>query len=116
MQIIVLIISGALAQIITVSPGSTSAFISWSQPPFSFPPVGYIVSVSRVTGEDQMYCTMIEDSKPPVNTTSLLVRWTELQEFSIYNVTVSAVFMEFGLSTVASASLLFNTHDASMCP
>ena len=105
---------GNLAPVIsTPSPTATSVTITWTQPEFSLPVVGYTVTVTRVTGSGQVLCpSFVEEDQstttsPSVTTTT----FTGLQEFSSYTVRVIANFSPaFGLSSlVATGNMMFIT-------
>ena len=85
---------GAQPPVIYMLPTATSVTITWTQPEFSLPVLNYTVSLTRVTGSDQVLCPSVMDTRPPVTTmatvTSML--FTDLQEFSTYTVTVTARF------------------------
>ncbi len=99
---------GALQpNVATSSLTATSVTVSWTPPPFSFTPVDYTVTLTRVTGRG--LCTLYEDSRPPVIATVTSMEFTGLQEFSIYRVTVTARFSEFGLSPTAPSTIEFTT-------
>ena len=80
---------------------ATSVSVSWDQPAFSFTPIDYTVSLTRVTGEDQALCSDLEDNRPELTTDVTAFNFTSLKEFSTYTVTIVAQFLEF--NTVASA-------------
>ncbi len=90
---------------------TTSTTVSWTQSPFSFAPVGYIVTLTRVTGSNQTLCTEIMDKRYPLtilfNVTSM--EFTGLHEFSTYRVNVTAMFNAFGLSRAPFSMLVFTT-------
>ena len=76
----------------TPSPTAISVTITWTQPEFSLPVVGYTVTVTRVTGSSQVLCpSFVEEDQstttPPGVTTTT---FTGLQEFSSYTVRVTA--------------------------
>ena len=69
--------------------------ITWTQPEFSLPVVGYTVTVTRLNGlAETVRCALYTESRLPVTTTSTVmsVQFTDLQEFSSYNATVTAIF------------------------
>ena len=70
----------------------TSVTISWTQPPLSLPMDEYRVELRRVTDARQL-CTMVEDYKSKMTTGISTVEFTNLQEFSIYNVTINTDIM-----------------------
>ena len=102
---------------IVPSPTATSVTITWTQPEFSLPVVGYTVTVTRVTGSGQALCpSFVEEDQstttsPSVTTTT----FTGLQEFSSYIVRVTANFNPaFGLSSlVAAGNMMFITLSSS---
>ena len=102
--------------ITTSSLMAISVTVSWTLPPFSFTPVGYTVTLTRVTGSGQILCTGVEDSRPTVTTmpTVTSMEFTSLHEFSTYRVTVTASFSALGLSPTTSASIVFTTLSACM--
>ena len=104
--------------IITSSLNATSVTISLTQPPFSFTPVNYTVTLTRVTGSDQALCTSTQHSRtiaalPATNNfTSVMV--LDLYEFSTYTITVMARFSEFLVNLTAANSANFTTISAGM--
>ena len=101
---------GALAPTLTISSlTATSVTVSWTQPPFSFTPVNYTVTLKRVTGSGQALCANVEDSRSPISTSDTAQDFSNLEEFSTYRATVTARFMEFGLSLTTPASMEFIT-------
>ena len=90
---------------------ATSVTVSWDQPPFSFTPVDYIVTVERVTGSG--LCPDMEDTKAPMQfTTAMPLTFSQLQEFSTYWVEVAARFNEFGSSPIVRPTETFMTPSA----
>ncbi len=110
---------GALApNVATSSLTATSVTVSWTQPPFSFTPVDYTVTLTRVTGSRQVLCSTVEDSRPPVTITPPVtsMELTRLHRFSGYQVRVTARFSNvFSLSPTSSSSMEFATLSACMC-
>ena len=90
---------------------ATSVTITWTQPEFSLPVAQYTVQISR--SSDQMFCpSFLEDDQSTTTSPSdRNTTFTGLQEFSQYNVTVTANFTPvFDLtSPVASGSIMFTT-------
>ena len=73
--------------------------VSWTQPLFSFTPAGYTITLTRVTGIEQLSCTNITDSRHILISANATTRkFILLHEFSTYSVTVTANFSEFDLS------------------
>ena len=96
---------------------ATSATISWTQPAFSLPVVGYTVTVTRLNGlAETVRCASYTESRQPVTTTSTVmsVQFTDLQEFSSHRATVTAVFSATFEVTPASKNLEFTTLSAGM--
>ena len=91
---------------------ATSVSLSWSQPQFSLPVVEYTVSLTRVTGSGQTLCPSLEDNRPAVTTTGNSMSFTDLEEFSSYRVTVTAVYDAFGVTRMASSNEGFTTLSA----
>ena len=101
----------------TPSPTATSVTITWTQPDFRLPVIGYTVTVTRVTGSGQVLCPSSVEEKqstttsPSVTTTT----FTGLQEFSSYTVrvrfrvTASGIF---SFANTATGSRIFTTLDA----
>ena len=84
--------------ITTLSPTATSVTITWTQSEFSLPVLNYTVSLMQVTGSGQVLCPSFQNNTAVtviVNTTL----FTGLQEFSNYNVTVTARFDQAHKST-----------------
>ena len=96
----------------TSSVTATSVAISWTQPPFSFIPVGYTVTLARVTGNEQVLCSTVADSRPTMDSNVTAMEFTDLHEFSTYTVMVTPRFSEFGDSITASSSARFTTLSA----
>ena len=99
----------------THSPTATSVTITWTQPEFSLPVIGYTVTVTRLNGlAETVRCAQYTESRLPVTTTSTVmsVQFTDLQEFSSYSATVTARFgATFGVA-YANSSLNFSTLSA----
>ena len=100
--------------ITTSSLTATSVTVSWTQPPFSFTPVGYSITVTRVTESDRVLCTTID--RKSITAISNSATFADLHEFSLYIVVVTARFREFGLIShiTPSASKEFITLSAGM--
>ena len=71
---------------------ATSVTISWTQPPFSLPMDEYRVELRRITDSRQL-CMMVEDRKFKMTTGISTVEFTNLQEFSIYNITIIDIIL-----------------------
>ena len=97
----------------TPSPIATSVTITWTQPEFSLPVVGYTVTVTRVTGSGQVLCpSFVEEDQSTTTSPSVTTpTFTGLQEFSSYTVRVTANFGNvFGLFTpMAEENMTFLT-------
>ena len=91
---------------------ATSLTISWTQPPFSLPMDEYKVDLGRVTGARQL-CTMVEDNKSKMTTGISTVEFTNLQEFSIYSVTIT-VTLPSGFNATLTPTVEFTTKTAGM--
>ena len=106
---------GTLPPVIsTPSPTATSVTITWTQPEFSLPVVGYTVSVTRLNGlAETVRCASYTESRLPVTTTSTVmsVQFTDLEEFSSYRATVTAMF---SMGIPASSFLELTTLSAGM--
>ena len=101
----------------TPSPTATSVTITWTQPEFSHPVVGYTVTVTRINGlAETVRCASYTESRLPVTTTSTVmsVQFTDLQEFSSYRATVTAMFSATFEVTPASSNLELTTLSAGM--
>ena len=103
------------------SPTAKSVTITWTQPEFSLPVVGYTVTVTRLLTvtrlngvAETVLCASYTDSRQPVTTTSTVmsVQFTDLQEFSSYRATVTAIFSASFEVTPASSNLDFLTLSA----
>ena len=100
---------GSLKPNITLlSLTTTSVNVSWTQPPLSFTPVDYTVTLAQGTGSDAVLCNAVENRGPIVTAAQSMV-FTSLEDFSAYRVTVTARFMEFGSSPRRSRSINFIT-------
>ena len=96
----------------THSPTATSVNITWTQSEFSLPVVGYTVTVTRLNGlAETVRCASYTESRLPVTTTSTVMsaRFTNLQEFSTYKTTVTAMFSATFEVTPASSNMEFST-------
>ena len=72
---------------------ATSVNITWIQPEFSLPVVGYKVTVTRVTGSGQVLCSsFVEEDQSTTSPSVTTTTFTGLQEFSSYLVRVTATF------------------------
>ena len=91
---------------------ATSVTISWTQPPFSLPMDEYKVELRQVTGARQL-CTMVEDDKSKMTTGISTVEFTNLQEFSIYSVTITLI-VPSGLNATLTPTVEFTTKAAGM--
>ena len=101
----------------TSSPTATSVTITWTQPEFSLPVVGYTVTVTRLNGlAETVRCASYTESRQPVTTTSTVmsVQFTDLQEFSSYRATVTAMFSATFEAIPESSNLEFTTLSAGM--
>ena len=110
----ILMDAGNLPPVIsTHSPTATSVTITWTQPEFSLPVIGYTVTVTRVTGSGQVLCTSFveEDQSTTTSPSVTTTTFTGLQEFSSYTVRVTANFTPaFGISApMAEESMTFTT-------
>ena len=105
--------AGAMAPRISVALlTSKSISISWTLPEFSLQSVQYNISLSRQTIENsQTLCPTVEDSRNFLTTTNS-TSFTDLEEFSSYRVTVTAVYDAFGVTRMASSNEGFTTLSA----
>ena len=102
---------GALPPTTTASVQSaTSVTISWALQMFSLPVIRYMYSLSRRTS--QVLCDNVPDARSSVTTNDLSVTFTDLQEFSNYRLTLTAVFDAFGTEVTAVAIEDFMTPTA----
>ena len=74
----------------------------------------YRVELRRVTGERQLMCSSFQDNKIMVTTGTSTVL-TNLQEFSIYNVTITAVLSEFDATLNSTTDFITLQVVAGMC-
>ena len=72
----------------------------------------YRVELRRVTGARQ-FCTMVEDNKSKMTTSISTVEFTNLQVFSIYNVTIT-VTLPSGFTANLTPTVEFTTKAAGM--
>ena len=111
---------GALPPTITTSSVmSTSATVSWTQPPFSFTPTGYTIVLTQLAGDGQTYCMIEESMVADIGTSDTSRNFIGLEAFRPYRVQVTANFNEFGLTHAASNSMDFNTLSSGkvyICP
>ena len=112
---------GTLPPVISTlsSPTATLVTITWTQPDsesdFSLPVQMYTVTVTRLNGlAETARCASYTESRLPVTTTSTVmsVQFTDLQEFSSYRATVTAMFSATFEVAPASSNLEFSTHSA----
>ncbi len=75
----------------------------------SFPVNEYEISLSRITGERQLLCDSEVDSRL-ITTVNTSVQLNDLQEFSIYTVTVTIVLPSYGINSTEE----FSTPSTSM--
>ena len=88
------------APIITSSSiTATSVTITWSQPEGSLAADDYTISLQRLTGSNRQLCPTITDSRQ-MTITTISTSFTNLQEFSIYTITVTA--RVFGVSRTST--------------
>ena len=78
---------------------ATSVTITWSQPEGSLAADDYTISLQRLTDSNRQLCPTITDSRQ-MTTTTTLMSFTNLQEFSIYTVTVTG--RVFGVSRTSN--------------
>ena len=102
--------------VMTSSVTATSVNVSWTQPPFSFTPVGYTVALTRLTGSQPVLCTGVDDSRSMEITMSdpTAAQFMSLHEFSSYRARVTANFNAFGQSSRSSSTADFTTYSAGM--
>ena len=86
---------------------ATSATISWVLQMFSLPVNEYMYSLSRTSS--QTLCNNVPDERPSGTTNDLSVAFTDLQEFSTYRLTLTALFDAFGTEVTALATEDFMT-------
>ena len=105
--------TGVTAPRITVAlPASKLVSISWNLPEFSLQMARYNISLKPTTGSGQTRCPSLEDNRPAVATTENSMSFTDLEEFSSYRVTVTAVYDAFGVTRMASSNEGFTTLSA----
>ena len=91
---------------IAIVAHETSVTISLTH---SLPVDHYGVSLTLVTGSDQALCSSVVDNKAAVTITGNSTTFSDLEEFSTYNITVDATFNTgFGLIST-SGSTVFTT-------
>ena len=97
--------------ITTLTLTARSVTVSWIQPPFSFTPVGYTATLTRITnlGAGQVLCNDVSDDRPSVGILGTSVDFSDLEEFSTYRVTITASFNVFNTLHRIPASLDFIT-------
>ena len=91
---------------------ATSVTISWTQPPFSLPTDEYRVDLRRITGARQL-CTMVEDYVSKNTSGTSIVNFSNLHDFSIYNVTIN-VTLPSGYNVTLTPTVEFTTKTAGM--
>ena len=108
--------AGVMAPKISIElPNSKSVDISWTLSEFGLQNMVQYYSISltrQTTGNSQALCPSIEDSRNFPNTTNSLISFTDLEEFSSYRVTVTAVYDAFGVTRMASSNEEFTTLSA----
>ena len=67
-----------------------------------------------MTGTGQTLCPTVQDNRPEVEPSGTTSDFTNLQEFSTYNVEVEARFMAFSSSPKVSTVETFMTPSAGM--
>ena len=111
---------GTLPPVISTPPPTpTSVTITWTQPEleFSLPVVGYTVTVTRLNGlAETVRCASYTESRQPVTTTSTVmsVQFTDLQEFSSYRATVTAMLSATFEVSLASSIMEFSMLSAGI--
>ena len=73
----------------------------------------YIVDLRRVTDARQL-CTMVEDNKSKMTTGISTVEFTNLHEFSIYNVTITVTLPSGFSGAILTPTVEFTTKAAGM--
>ena len=86
---------------------TTLAIVLWSQPPYSFTPANYTITLSQIfgTGDDEQEVV----DKVPVTTTGDSMEFAGLKRSSTYVVTVTASFDDFGVPLTISTRTRFIT-------
>ena len=85
----------------TTVPSFTSVVVSWKQ---SSTRTGYRISLTRVTGAGNVHCTEFTDDRPMVMTSGLSYTYINLEEFSIYRVTVMSLGITPARADIRSAT------------
>ena len=91
---------------------ATSVTITWSQSEGSLAADDYTISLQRLTGNNRQLCPTITDSRQMTITTTSM-SFTNLQEFSIYTVTVTA--RAFGMSKTSTPHEFTTTSTGTVC-
>lgn len=95
---------------------STSVTISTTAARYSLPVLNYRATVSRRTGSGQLLCETITDEHPEKRSTQKDVSFDNLEEYSIYTMTVASEFSSlFGGKTTRSATGTFTTLTSGKC-
>ena len=111
MVLLMLVYTGPLGPDVATSPTATSVNVTWTQPEFSQPVQNYTVSLIR---RARGLCPSVQDSRPRVTImpTVTSIELTNLQEFSVYTVSVAALFDTFGLGLLTPNKEYFTTLSA----
>ena len=91
---------------------ATSVTITWSQPEGSLAADDYTISLQRLTGNNRQLCPTITDSRQMTITTTSM-SFANLQEFSIYTVTVTA--RAFGTPRTSTPHEFITTSAGTVC-
>ena len=104
------------AIITTSSLTATSVTISWSPQPaqFHLPVVEYTVSLTRVTGSGQALCPQVVGNRLTVTTSDNSMSFINLEEFSVYTVTVTTTFSVFGSNITEVSEMMLATSSAGI--
>ena len=94
---------------------ATSVTINWSHPEGSLEAEDYTIFLQRLVGNNRQLCPTITDSRQ-ITITTTSTSFTNLQEFSIYTVTVTArVFDVLRTSTYEITTLSAGSYRTFAC-
>ena len=85
-----LLYSNLLVVVTSLIATATSIEISWTSPMTSQSVINYDVSVTRVTGDDTVLCSMYSHDLPLVTTGNTSAVFRNLEEFSTYSIIITA--------------------------
>lgn len=101
---------------IRIIPAATSSTVIVSADWLSLPLASYTIAANRNIGEAlQVLCPEIVDQHNETVSSLQEVVLTNLEEFSLYTVTVVAMFTAYGIQANRTGTAVFTTLSSGMC-